>query len=314
MKKIFRISLASTVALALAVSFGTVVQAAGETANPGTSVLLQQKVVSPARGFAGKPVKGGTGTGITYHGGPVMTNPIVIYPIWYGNFSTGVTGTKDILTSFMSNIGGSPRFNINTTYFNGSNLKVQNSVSLSSSQVTDTTYKYGKNLSDANIASIVTDALNASALPRDPNGFYLVLTDGTVAESSGFLTKYCGWHTYLNHTVNRVSVSIKYSFVGDPTNGLGSCAAQTTSPNNNAAADGMVSVITHELEEAATDPQLNAWYDAQGNENSDKCAWKFGTTSTATNGSLYNLTIGGKQYLVQQNWVNAGTGGCLNSY
>ena len=25
-----------------------------------------------------------------------------------------------------------------------------------------------------------------------------------------------------------------------------------------------------------TDPQLNAWYDQQGDENADKCAWTFG--------------------------------------
>ena len=40
----------------------------------------------------------------------------------------------------------------------------------------------------------------------------------------------------------------------------------------------MVSVIAHELEEAATDPDLNAWYDNRGYENADKCAWTFGTT------------------------------------
>ena len=58
-----------------------------------------------------------------------------------------------------------------------------------------------------------------------------------------------------------------------------------TSPNGNAGADGMASIIAHELEEAATDPDLNAWYDATGAENADKCAWTFGTEYTAANGS-----------------------------
>jgi hypothetical protein len=31
---------------------------------------------------------------------------------------------------------------------------------------------------------------------------------------------------------------------------------------SNAGVDGMVSVISHELEETNTDPNLNAWYDA----------------------------------------------------
>ena len=39
----------------------------------------------------------------------------------------------------------------------------------------------------------------------------------------------------------------------------------------------MASIIAHELEEAATDPDLNAWYDRRGDENADKCAWTFGT-------------------------------------
>ncbi|HMY14758.1 MAG TPA: hypothetical protein PKA58_00445, partial [Polyangium sp.] len=70
-------------------------------------------------------------------------------------------------------------------------------------------------------------------------------------------------------------------------------------------ADGAVSVLAHELEEAASDPDLNAWYDSSGYENADKCAWTFGTQSTASNGSKYNMTLGSRQYLVQQNWSAA---------
>ena len=55
----------------------------------------------------------------------------------------------------------------------------------------------------------------------------------------------------------------------------------------------------------ATDPELNAWYDRRGYENADKCAWTFGSTSTAPNGSLYNMSMGGRNWLIQQNWVNA---------
>ena len=48
----------------------------------------------------------------------------------------------------------------------------------------------------------------------------------------------------------------------------------------------MASIIAHELEEATTDPDLNAWYDRRGEENADKCAWTLpGATSTAGNGS-----------------------------
>ena len=76
----------------------------------------------------------------------------------------------------------------------------------------------------------------------------------------------------------------------------------------------MASIIAHELEEAVTDPDLNAWYDRRGYENADKCAWTFGTTSTASNGSIYNVTLGPRQYLIQRNWVNASGGYCSMSY
>ena len=76
----------------------------------------------------------------------------------------------------------------------------------------------------------------------------------------------------------------------------------------------MASIIAHELEEAVTDPDLNAWYDRRGYENADKCAWTFGSTFAAPNGSAYNLTLGPRQFLIQRNWVNASGGFCAVKY
>ena len=75
----------------------------------------------------------------------------------------------------------------------------------------------------------------------------------------------------------------------------------------------MASIIAHELEEAVTDPHLNAWYDSRGAENADKCAWTFGTTYTA-NGASANMKLGARDYLIQQNWVNAAGGYCAKSF
>ncbi len=72
----------------------------------------------------------------------------------------------------------------------------------------------------------------------------------------------------------------------------------------------MVSVTAHELVETVSDPLLNAWFDSAGNENGDKCAWVFGTT-TAT-APYSNTTVGGASYLVQQNWDPV-LGGCYSS-
>jgi hypothetical protein len=84
--------------------------------------------------------------------------------------------------------------------------------------------------------------------------------------------------------------------------------------SGNAGADGMASIIAHELEESVTDPDLNAWYDHRGMENADKCAWTFGSTYTVNNGALANMKLGNRNYLIQQNWVNAAGGYCAKSF
>lgn len=154
----------------------------------------------------------------------------------------------------------------------------------------------------------------SGALPQDENGVYFVLTSADVTASSGFCTQYCGWHTYSTMSVSNTSKVIKYSFVGNPDRCPSACEAQTISPNGNAGADGMASIIAHELEEAATDPQLNAWYDRRGYENADKCAWTFGLTFQLPNGSYANMNLGGLNFLIQRNWVNASGGYCALSY
>jgi hypothetical protein len=247
-----------------------------------------------------------TGNGINYHGGPVILGTTNAYYIWYGNWSGNSATT--ILPSFVGSIGGSPYFNINTTYYNGSNIKVSNSVHLAGT--TTDSYSQGTALSDTAVQNVVAAAINQGRLPQDTNAVYFVLTSADDNETSGFCTQYCGWHTH--GTI--AGTDIKYSFVGNPDRCPSACEAQTTSPNGNAGADGMASIIVHELEEAVTDPDLNAWYDTRGYENADKCAWTFGTTSTAANGSKYNVTLGSVQYLIQQNWVNASGGYCAMSY
>ena len=244
--------------------------------------------------------------GINYHGGPLILGGTHVYYIWYGNWNNNTATT--ILTDFAGNIGGSPYFNINTTYYDGSNTHVSNIVTFGGS--TFDSYSAGTSLSDSAIQGVVSRAISANALPRDTNGVYFVLTSSDVTASSGFCTQYCGWHTH-----GTISGSdIKYSFVGNPDRCPSACAAQTTGPNGNAGADGMASIIAHELEEATTDPDLNAWYDTRGQENADKCAWTFGTTHTTSNGSLYNVTLGSRNYLIQRNWVNASGGYCSLTY
>jgi hypothetical protein len=255
-----------------------------------------------------------TSNGIQYHGGPVLVNSVHIYEIWYGNWTTASTPARQSLVdTFNHGIGGTPYFNTNSSYYNASGVYVQNSVSVAGS----TTVTGGStSLSSGSISTIVANVLAAGTFPIDANAVYYVFTSRDVSVS-GFLTQYCGFHSAL--TAN--STNVQYAFVGDPTGpSVANCSAQTaSSPNGDVGGDAMVSVVAHELSEATSDPQLNAWYaDATGNENGDLCAWNFGAYFTAPNGSAANVTwtINGTSYnyLIQQNWVNAAGGYCALKY
>jgi hypothetical protein len=314
-----RIGLASTCAvgvilggLAFAPAAGAV---RGETTPPNAIQQLDH-VASPVRGHdpngvpPGQAKPGGgarpSSNGIDYHGGPVMNTGVNAYVIWYGNWS-GNTATT-ILPGLLNSIGGSSYYNINTTYYDGLHRIVPNKVTLVA-QTNDAYSQGSTNLSDTQIASIVSGAINSGHLPNDSNGVYFVLTSVDVTKS-GFLTSYCGWHTHgsLGGT------DIKYAFIGNPGSNS-ACSVQTSvSPNGNPGADAMASVIAHELEESATDPDLNAWYDRRGYENADKCAWTFGTTYKVGNGSQANMSLGGRDFLIQRNWVNASGGYCATAF
>jgi hypothetical protein len=247
---------------------------------------------------------GGTGSlsAITYHNGPLIQTPTA-YLIWYGNWNRG-NGTdtpagQQIVRDFLSSVGGSPYYQINTTYSAGG-YTISGGVNRAATEASPG-YSHGTRLSDANIQTIVNEAISAG-MTADANGVYFVLTSSDVNERSGFCTQYCGWHTSTSSGLT-TNGRLRYSFVGNAARCLNSCAAQTTSPNGNAGVDGMLSVVAHELEEANTDPDpRSGWVDSGGSENADKCAWTFSSRQfTLPSGAVYNMTLGGHNYLIQRN-------------
>ncbi|MBZ5606537.1 MAG: EXORDIUM family protein [Acidobacteriia bacterium] len=258
------------------------------------------------------------GSGIFYHTGPVMAGGVNIYYIWYGDWSADATGAA-LLTTLAQSMGGSPYFNINTTYhamMNGRDTAVQNVVHYAGSA--SDAYSQGKYLSSAATPQIVADAIVSGKLPADPNGIYFVLGSADVSEN-GFCKTSCGWHG--SQTVR--GVDIKFAFVGNPaTQCIHFCSLfgpNFPPPNGDAGADAMTSIIAHELSESVNDPHMDAWFDLNGDESADKCQWTFGTMNRVPVGQpnsygVYNVTLGGKNFLLQQNWVNAAGGYCAMSY
>lgn len=276
---------------------------------------------------------------IVYWGGPIMTQVPNIYLIWYGDWSS--SSTPAILEDMVQSFGGTPYATIMSDYYQvpqpeggtdaggdamviPSGPKTYATGNYSLAKSVNVTYLRGKALGPGDVAGIVTDVLKAGTLPVDTNALYFVLTSSDVTETMDGFTFFCGDYCGYHNATSYLGSPIAYSLVGDPSTCLQGCTAggalnmnfgvdAGASPNNNWAADGMASVMIHELCESTTDPQVSsvpAWQDQfQSQENGDMCAWRFDPTYATDAGARANVRWGDRDYLIQQMWVNDNDGG-----
>jgi hypothetical protein len=132
-----------------------------------------------------------------------------------------------------------------------------------------------------------------------------VQTQGAGTPSSYSNVSYCGYHS--NYKIG--SNTVIYANEPFPVYCWGG-----STPNNDQYADMQISVLGHEISEAATDP-INpggpyGWYDSAGNEIGDECSGNFGpplgTVPNATYGPpSYNQLINGHKYWTQTEFSNA---------
>src|SRR5207248_10153924 len=128
--------LLASVSLAAAFVAAPAGAAPDRTSRNDRSGTIAHKQITPAFGASASPRAAGrpgktrpapANNGISYHGGPILLGTTNVYYIWYGDWTKDALA-QPILTDLASNIGGSPYFNINTTYYNGSNQFGSNSV------------------------------------------------------------------------------------------------------------------------------------------------------------------------------------------
>jgi hypothetical protein len=169
-------------------------------------------------------------------------------------------------------------------------------------------------VTDTQMLSMLQSGFASGALTYDSKTLYAIFTSGQVNLGGGFGTQYCAYHTHGTVTVNGQAVTVLYAAMpynnGYPT----ACTNGTAAANGDPGADYEVNTLAHEIEETTTDMMANAWFDNRGYENADKCAWTWGSTYTTSVGGVANIKVGTKDFLVQQNWINAGNGGCTKSY
>ena len=275
----------------------------------GLSAQGSQIHIMPLPGFGPQVATpaGGLGQGdIFYHGGPIIYQPQVAAIYWglnriyNGGPAPGTSGTGaadgSLVGFFLGALGGSHYFRINTGYYDGTGTHVQNSITYSQYWADNT--DPGSSPSDGDIQNEVIKGFSSGELTYDPNTLYHVFTGPGVNLGGSFLTVYCAYHGHFTWNGN----DVKYSAM--PYVGGTVCSELNGSPNNDPAADAVVNVLAHETEETTTDEDINAWLDSAQFENADKCNFMFGPTYTTSNGATANMKVGGRDFLVQENWLN----------
>jgi hypothetical protein len=226
---------------------------------------------------------------MTYHGGKIMTTTSS-KSIFWGTSWPSYSGDKITgIDSWYTGFSGSNYAKTSDEY-TGSNGQVGPTLTSQGHIVDGSTAAGGGSTS-----TILAEVCKEITSP-DPagNGYYAVYTDVPRGNAG-----YCAWHSA--GTCHGVAVQFAFFFKLD---GDGGCDPGDTSGLHSQGLAAIANVSGHELSEARTDPGLNAWYDRQGAENGDKCAWTFGAPLvTFSNGS---------QWKIQGEWsnaaYNAGTG------
>ena len=245
---------------------------------------------------------------MTYHGGVIMPSSNV-YPIFWGTSWPSYSGDKETgIDSFYSGFNGSNYAKTSDEY-TGSNGQVGPS-NTSRVHVVDGSAATGGNQVTP-ILNEVCKEISNGAVPLDSsgNGYYPVYTD-VPRGSAGF----CAWHSVGTCSGQRVQIAFFFKLDGDA-----GCDPQDTQTTHSQGLAALANVSAHELSEARTDPASpGAWYDSQGQENGDKCAWTFNVPYVMfTNGTIWKVQgeWSNNAYNNQTGYPNrSGQKGCLDGH
>jgi len=237
---------------------------------------------------------------LQWHGGAVM-HSTQVNPVFWGSSWSNPSFAGDKITGIeylYANIHGTPYAHTNSEYTD------------SVGNVNTLSITYGTNVVDnaatpagaPSTAQVLAEVAKATNNRPTAGAYYPVYSDQPRGSAG-----YCAWHS--SGTINGVQVEFGFFFNldGDP-----GCDPQApTYVNHSEGLSALANVSGHELSETLTDPQLSAWYDQQGNENADKCAWTFNGT----------VTIGTESWKIQGNWSNQAAnsnsgyayGGCIQT-
>jgi hypothetical protein len=230
------------------------------------------------------------GSNMTYHNGPVLLANKTKAIFWGHSWPTYSGDIISGIDSFFGGFGNSNYAGITTQYYqiSGGSQQFIGAGSTYLGHYIDGTTAPSNALSTS---QVIAEACSATGNSPDPSALYLVYTDTTAGNAN-----YCAYHTWGTCSNGK---QVQAAYMPNIT-GVAGC-----DPGNNYNLSGseglraLANVTAHELSEAITDPRGSAWYDRQGAEIGDKCAWIFSGPVTLSNGSVWQL---------QEEWSNAVTG------
>jgi hypothetical protein len=250
---------------------------ASMAAGPASGFIPSRNANHQARAGGGKIYQ------LLWHNGPVMHSTTVVPVYWGARWSSSsFVGDKvSGLGTLYRGIGNTAYLRTNGEYYDASG-NVGLGVSASSS-LADTSATPSGAPSTGQVLAEVAKMTNNHPVA---NAYYPVYSDQPRGNA-----RYCAWHSSGTIAGIRVQFGFFFNLDGDP----GCDPGSPSSLGHSQGLAALANVSGHELSEMLTDPQLNAWYDQKGAENSDKCAWTFNGT----------VSIGGQSWKIQGNWSNA---------
>ena len=267
------------------------------------------------------------GGNLIYHGSAADPRPVMhvnhTYAIfWNGSGPSDLfdPGYKALMAQFLGDVGAdslgghSLRTNVYSTteqYTDGTGAAAAYDSTFAGSLTDTDPYPTGFTgcrssdttacLSDAQLRTELDSFLTANSLPRGLTNLYYLFTPngvGSCQVNGGTQCSnvvFCAYHSFSGTGTSQ------FLYANMPYLDVPGC--DKGQRPNNVSADAELSAVSHEGKETITDPLLNAWFDNQGFESSDKCNFEFGTMSGPA-GHQYNQTINGHHYLIQQDWSN----------
>lgn len=263
----------------------------------------------------------------TTNHGPVMGGTAHVYAIFWEPTHNVSANYNSLITRYFNDVGSSSFYQIAAQYKDSLGNFPQGST-LAGAWVDNGAYPAEAGMTgtvlDSDIENEVTHAQQVNGWTSSIDNVFFVFLEkneglcfkdntGAVAActpgspyspdpNAGF----CAYHSYFG--ANTLYAAMPYAaspnFGGDCTPWAPFASSPAGSSPNNDDADLTINVTSHEQMEAATDPLLNAWYDANGNEIGDKCAWLFGPNDTTG----ADASLNGNGYILQQEWNNAISG------